>query len=64
MAECDWAGNRGQAGVASLRPDPDLDLDLRVSTSHRSALQMLRCTLLDGVLHCTALHACAVLYCR
>ena len=35
MPECDWAGNWGQAGVASLRPDPDLDLDLRVSTSHR-----------------------------
>lgn len=35
MPECDWAGNWAQAGVASLRPDPDLDLDLRVSTSHR-----------------------------
>lgn len=35
MPECDWAGNWAQAGVASLRPDPDLDLDLRVPTSHR-----------------------------
>lgn len=55
MAECDWAGNRGQAGVASLRPDPDLDLDLRGSTSHRSAVALYLVYLL---------YRTARLYCR
>lgn len=51
MPECDWAGYWGQAGVASLRPDPDLDLDLRVSTSHRGSFRRRRLGGVWGVHH-------------